>query len=70
MPGLGELLLAQLAVQVTEQTYDGVSDWAQGHQHEAAEHLLGVAEIVAVTAATAAGARGGRARFLAQCLCR
>ncbi|EJN33541.1 hypothetical protein PMI38_04760 [Pseudomonas sp. GM84] len=56
VPGLGELLLAQLAVQVTEQTYDGVADWVQGHQHEAAEHLLGVAEIVAVTAATAAGA--------------
>ncbi|HYQ52066.1 MAG TPA: NEL-type E3 ubiquitin ligase domain-containing protein [Pseudomonas sp.] len=56
VPGLGELLLAQLALQVTKQTYDGVADWAQGHQHEAAEHLLGVAEIVAVTAATAAGA--------------
>lgn len=55
VPGLGELLLAQLAVQVTEQTYEGVADWAQGHQHEAAEHLLGVAEVVVVSAATAAG---------------
>lgn len=56
VPGLGEVLLAQLAVQVAGQTYEGITDWAQGHQHEAAEHLLGVAEIVAVTAATAAGA--------------
>lgn len=56
VPGLGELLLAQLAVHVCEQAYDGIADWAQGHQHEAAEHLLGVAEIVAVTATTAAGA--------------
>ncbi|MFJ4397019.1 NEL-type E3 ubiquitin ligase domain-containing protein [Pseudomonas sp. NPDC089396] len=56
VPGLGELLLAQLLVQVTEQLYDGVTDWAQGHQHEATEHLLGVAEIAAVTAVTAVGA--------------
>lgn len=55
VPGLGQLLLAQLAYQLTRQTCEGVVDWAQGHQHEAAEHLLGVAEIVAVTAATGAG---------------
>ncbi|QCI13621.1 hypothetical protein E6B08_20730 [Pseudomonas putida] len=55
VPGLGELLLAQLLVQTGEETYEGIRAWAQGHQHEAVEHLLGVAEVVAVTAVTVAG---------------
>ncbi|WP_201176778.1 NEL-type E3 ubiquitin ligase domain-containing protein [Pseudomonas sp. S31] len=50
VPGIGELLLADLVVDVTQQTYAGVADWARGHRHEAVEHLLGVAEVVAVTA--------------------
>ncbi len=56
VPGLGELLLAQLVVQTVRESYDGVVDWAHGHQHEAMEHMLGVAEVVAVTAATVVGA--------------
>ncbi|MFJ4430284.1 NEL-type E3 ubiquitin ligase domain-containing protein [Pseudomonas sp. NPDC089395] len=55
VPELGALLLAQLAAQVTGETYDGISDWAQGHQHDAAEQLLGVAEMVAFTALTVVG---------------
>lgn len=55
VPGLGELLLAQLVVQTVSEGYEGVVDWAQGHQHEAMEHMLGVAEVVAVTAATVVG---------------
>lgn len=35
---------------------EGVWDWSQGHQHEAIEHLLGVAETVVVAAAVAGGA--------------
>ncbi len=56
VPGLGELMLAQLVVQTVKQSYDGVVDWAHGHQHEAMEHMLGVAEVVAVTAVTVVGA--------------
>ncbi|MGR6653852.1 NEL-type E3 ubiquitin ligase domain-containing protein [Pseudomonas mosselii] len=55
VPVLGQLLLAQMVVQTLGDVYEGVADWAQGHRHEAVEHLLGVAEVVAVTAITAAG---------------
>jgi len=57
VPGIGELLLADLAVHILAQTYEGVADWAHGHRHEAMEHLLGVAETVAQTAVT--GVAGG-----------
>lgn len=56
VPGLGELLLAQLLVQTGKETYEGIADWSQGHQHEALEHLLGVAEVVATTAVIVLGA--------------
>lgn len=56
VPVLGELLLAQLVVHTVKESYEGVADWAQGHRHEAMEHLLGVAEVVAATAVTVVGA--------------
>ncbi|AIL62698.1 leucine-rich repeat-containing protein [Pseudomonas alkylphenolica] len=57
VPVVGGLLLAQTAVQILSQTFEGVRDWSRGHQHEALEHLLGVVETVAVGAAVAAGAQ-------------
>ncbi len=57
VPVVGGLLLAQTAVQILSQTFEGVRDWSRGHQHEALEHLLGVAETVAVGVAVAAGAQ-------------
>ena len=57
IPTVGALLLGQLVVQTLGEVFEGVLDWAQGHQHEALEHLLGVAETLAVTAAVAGGAQ-------------
>ncbi|WP_369987245.1 NEL-type E3 ubiquitin ligase domain-containing protein [Pseudomonas xanthosomatis] len=57
VPVIGVLLLGQLVVQTLAEACEGVQDWAHGHQHEALEHLLGVAETLAVTAAVAGGAR-------------
>lgn len=55
VPGLGQLFLAATVVQVLDEVYEGVVDWSRGHQHEALEHMLGVAELVAVNALGAAG---------------
>ncbi|MDZ5601929.1 DUF6543 domain-containing protein [Pseudomonas sp. RP23018S] len=56
VPVVGAVLLGQLVVQVLSEAFEGVQDWSYGHQHEALEHFLGVAEVVAVTAAVAGGA--------------
>ncbi|WP_295482971.1 NEL-type E3 ubiquitin ligase domain-containing protein [uncultured Pseudomonas sp.] len=55
VPQLGQLMLAATVVQVLEELYESVHDWSRGHQHEALEHMLGVAEVVAVNALGAAG---------------
>ncbi|QXH55078.1 hypothetical protein KSS90_17220 [Pseudomonas maumuensis] len=56
IPVVGMVLLGQLLLQTLHEVYEGVVDWAQGHQHEALEHMLGVAETLAVSAAVAGGA--------------
>ncbi|HDS1735156.1 NEL-type E3 ubiquitin ligase domain-containing protein [Pseudomonas sp. BP8] len=56
IPVVGEILLGQLVVQTVAQVYEGAADWSHGHQHEALEHMLGVAETLAVAAAVAGGA--------------
>ncbi|MGG5291117.1 NEL-type E3 ubiquitin ligase domain-containing protein [Pseudomonas shirazensis] len=56
IPGVGALLLGLLVVQTLSQVYEGSVDWLYGHQHEALEHMLGVAETLAVAAAIAGGA--------------
>ena len=64
VPQLGAMMLAATVVEVLGEIGVAVYDWSRGHQHEALEHVLGVAETVAVTALTAAGgaavARGFR----------
>ncbi|POG09848.1 hypothetical protein BGP84_08920 [Pseudomonas putida] len=64
VPGVAVLLLADLARQVLSQVYEGVSDWAQDHQHEALEHLLQVASTVAAGAAIAGGTQALRSAFV------
>ena len=71
LPAVGATLLANLMRQVCSQVYEGVADWAAGHDHEALNHLLNVAEIAAgaaVTAGAVAGAtalvRTGRSAFV------
>ncbi|MBF8776973.1 DUF6543 domain-containing protein [Pseudomonas fulva] len=55
VPQLGELMLAATVTEVLSEVMTAVHDWSRGHQHEALEHVLGVAETVAVTALMAAG---------------
>jgi len=64
IPVVGALLMGQLVVQVCSDVYEGVTDWSRGHQHEALNHLLCVAETVAATAATVAGASFLRSAFV------
>lgn len=51
VPVVGALLTTQMVAQIVGEVFDGVGDWARGHDHEALVHLLGVAETVAVAAA-------------------
>jgi len=55
VPGVGELLAAELVGQTLSQVCEGVDDWSQGHQHEAIEHLLGVVETVVISTVLVAG---------------
>lgn len=64
IPVVGALLMGQLVVQVCSGVFEGVRDWARGHQHEALNHLLWVAETLAATAATVAGAGFLRSTFV------
>ncbi len=65
IPVVGALLLGQLVVQTCSEVFEGVRGWSRGHQHEALEHLLGVAETLAATAATVAGVSYLRSAFVA-----
>ncbi|MFJ4068783.1 dermonecrotic toxin domain-containing protein [Pseudomonas sp. NPDC089996] len=56
IPAVGATLLARMVVQTLDEVFEGVRDWSLGHQHEALEHMLGVAATLAATGATVAGA--------------
>ncbi|MFK0095444.1 NEL-type E3 ubiquitin ligase domain-containing protein [Pseudomonas sp. NPDC090592] len=55
VPVVGALLFTQLIAETLADVFEGVADWARGRDHEALEHMLGVAETVAVTAALGLG---------------
>lgn len=55
IPSIGLLLFGQMVGETLLEVYEGAADWALGHQYEAIEHMLGVAETVAVTAALVGG---------------
>ncbi|WP_238067497.1 dermonecrotic toxin domain-containing protein [Pseudomonas shirazica] len=65
IPVVGGLLLGQLVAHTLSEVFEGTQDWLRGHQHEALEHMLGVAEILAGTAATVAGVTFVRSAFVA-----
>ncbi|WP_288439944.1 NEL-type E3 ubiquitin ligase domain-containing protein [uncultured Pseudomonas sp.] len=65
IPVVGALLLGQLVVQTCSEVFEGISDWSRGHQHEALEHLLSVAETVAAGAVTVAGVSYLHSAFIA-----
>lgn len=64
VPAIGALLLADLGRQVLGDVCEGVRDWQLGHQHEALQHLLQVAQAVASAGTVAIGAHLLRNAFL------
>ncbi|MCM8914159.1 hypothetical protein LJD21_18445 [Pseudomonas inefficax] len=64
VPVVGTLLLADMARQVLGHVYEGVSDWSQGHQHEALQHLLEVAGAVATLGVASVAAYTARSVFV------
>ncbi|BBH45316.1 NEL-type E3 ubiquitin ligase domain-containing protein [Pseudomonas sp. KU43P] len=65
IPVLGALLLGQLVLQTLSDVFEGAQDWYEGHRHEALEHMLGVAEALAVTTATVVGVSVVRSALVA-----
>ncbi|WP_243459109.1 NEL-type E3 ubiquitin ligase domain-containing protein [Pseudomonas fluorescens] len=59
VPGLGELMLAYTAYQLTNEVVEGALDLAQGHLTELAEHVVGVVTDVIQLGAFGAGAAIG-----------
>lgn len=59
VPGLGELMLAYTAYQITSDVMESIVDLAEGLWIEAAEHIVGVVSDVIQLAAFAAGAQLG-----------
>ena len=57
IPVLGGLVLAQMAWQIVDDTYEGIRDWSQGKTLEAWNHLFSVLETVAQTATFAIGGK-------------
>lgn len=63
VPGLGTLMMAYTAYQLTEEVVEGVVDLAEGHLAEAGEQIIGVLEsVVQLGTFAAAGAVGNVAR--------
>jgi Leucine-rich repeat (LRR) protein len=64
VPFLGELMLAYMAYQLLDETFEGIIDWAEGLKKEAFVHLIGLVETAvqvgtfAVGGAIAAGTFG------------
>ncbi|MHC8355608.1 dermonecrotic toxin domain-containing protein [Pseudomonas sp. LB3P81] len=59
VPGLGELMLAYTAYQLTTEVVEGIVDLAEGQWTELAEHVIGVVTDVIQLAAFGAGATIG-----------
>ena len=64
VPAIGAVLLAGMAGELLSHVYEGVSDWSQGHQHEALEHMMEVAVSVALSGALVLGAHTARSLFV------
>ncbi|QXH49802.1 hypothetical protein KSS94_17865 [Pseudomonas fakonensis] len=64
VPGVGEVLLADFIRRTLVETFEGIDDWSQGHQHEALEHLLNVAQSVVMAGTTVVAAGAVRSAFV------
>ncbi|MDR9754511.1 NEL-type E3 ubiquitin ligase domain-containing protein [Pseudomonas sp. SZMC_28357] len=64
IPGLGELMLAYTAYQLTTDVIEGVVDLAEGQWAEAAEHVIGVVtDVIQLAAFAVGGAIGNEFRL-------
>lgn len=63
VPTVGAVLLGQFVVQTLAHVFEGAVDWQRGHQHEALDHMLGVAENLAVAGVVATGAQAVASGF-------
>ncbi|MFJ4354180.1 NEL-type E3 ubiquitin ligase domain-containing protein [Pseudomonas sp. NPDC089428] len=64
VPVINAVLLGDLARQLLTQVYEGADHWAQGHQHEALEHLVGLAASVALLGTATLGVHALRSAFV------
>jgi Leucine-rich repeat (LRR) protein len=55
VPFLGELMLAYMAYQLLDETFESIVDWAEGQTTEAFEHFMGVVESAVQLGTFAAG---------------
>ena len=55
VPLLGELMLAYMAYQLLDETFESIVDWAEGHTTEAFGHFMGVVESAVQLGAFAVG---------------
>ncbi|WP_311196295.1 dermonecrotic toxin domain-containing protein [Pseudomonas frederiksbergensis] len=55
VPFLGEIMLAYMAYQLLDETFESIVDWAEGLTTEAFEHFMGVVESVVQLGTFAAG---------------
>lgn len=55
VPFLGELMLAYMAYQLLDETFEGIIDWAEDLTQSAFEHLMGVIESLVQVGTFAAG---------------
>ncbi|MFJ4387237.1 NEL-type E3 ubiquitin ligase domain-containing protein [Pseudomonas sp. NPDC089408] len=64
VPAIGALLLADFGRQLLGAVCEGVRDWQLGHQHEALQHLLQLAQAVSSAGAVVIGAHLLRNAFM------
>ncbi|WP_085673004.1 MULTISPECIES: NEL-type E3 ubiquitin ligase domain-containing protein [unclassified Pseudomonas] len=64
VPAINAVLLGDLARQLLSQVYDGAEHWAHGHQHEALEHLVGLAESAVLLGTATFGVHALRSAFV------
>ncbi|MDD0973921.1 NEL-type E3 ubiquitin ligase domain-containing protein [Pseudomonas fontis] len=55
IPGVGEVMLASMVLDLLGEVYEGVEDWSHGERDAALTHLLGVVENLVAAVVVAAG---------------
>ncbi|APC16113.1 hypothetical protein BLL42_10375 [Pseudomonas frederiksbergensis] len=58
VPVMGEVMMAVMAVQIGEEAFEGAIEWSEGDRKAAKEHLVDVAENLALLAVTAGVGKG------------